>query len=54
MTLNRKEQRRLIVLNQVETGKVIGREAAECRPSAIMGHKRGYENRTVGGGVSSV
>jgi len=25
-----------------------------CRPSAIMGHKRGYENRTVGGGVSSV
>ena len=26
----------------------------DCRPSAIMGHKRGYENRTVGGGVSSV
>ncbi len=25
-----------------------------CRLSAIMGHKRGYENRTVGGGVSSV
>ncbi len=20
----------------------------QCRPSAIMGHKRGYENRTVG------
>ena len=25
-----------------------------CRPSAIMGHKRGYGNRTAGGGVSSV
>jgi transposase len=29
VTLNRKEQRRLVVLNQVETGKMIGREAAE-------------------------
>ena len=29
-------------------------ELLDCRPSAIMGHKRGYENRTVGGGVSSV
>ena len=27
--LNRKEQRRLVVLNQVETGKMIGREASE-------------------------
>jgi len=27
--LNKKEQRRLLVLNQVEMGKVIGREAAE-------------------------
>ncbi len=27
---------------------------AGCRPSAIMGHKRGYENRTVGGGVSFI
>jgi hypothetical protein len=29
VTLNRKEQRRLMVLNQVETGKMIGREAVE-------------------------
>ena len=29
VTLNRKEQRRLRVLNQVETGKMIGREAAK-------------------------
>jgi len=29
VTLNKKEQRRLVVLNQVETGKMIGREAAE-------------------------
>jgi len=29
VTLNRKEQRRLVVLNQVETGKMTGREAAE-------------------------
>ena len=29
VTLNRKEQRRLVVLNQVETGKMIGKEAAE-------------------------
>ena len=29
VTLNRKEQRRLMVLNEVEMGKVIGREAAE-------------------------
>jgi len=28
VTLNKKEQRRLVVLNQVETGKMIGREAA--------------------------
>ncbi len=28
VTLNRKEQRRLMVLNQVERGKMIGREAA--------------------------
>lgn len=27
--LNKKEQKRLLVLNQVETGKTIGREAAE-------------------------
>jgi len=27
--LNRKEQRRLVVLNQVETGKMTGREADE-------------------------
>ena len=29
VTLSRKEQRRLVVLNQVETGKVVSREAAE-------------------------
>jgi len=29
VTLNRKEQRRLVVLNQVEIGKMIGKEAAE-------------------------
>ena len=29
VTLNRKEQRRLVVLNQVETGKMAGREAVE-------------------------
>jgi len=29
VTLNRKEQRRLMVLNEVEMGKVIGREVAE-------------------------
>jgi transposase len=29
VTLNKKEQRRLVVLNQVETGKMLGREAAE-------------------------
>jgi len=29
VTLNKKEQRRLVVLNQVETGKMSGREAAE-------------------------
>ena len=29
VTLNRKEQRRLMVLNEVEMGKMIGREAAE-------------------------
>ena len=29
VTLNKKEQRRLVVLNQVEMGKMIGREAAE-------------------------
>ena len=29
MTLNKKEQKRLVVLNQVEMGKMIGREAAE-------------------------
>ncbi|MBA7692854.1 hypothetical protein ES703_101426 [subsurface metagenome] len=29
VTLNRKEQRRLVVLNEVETSKMIGREAAE-------------------------
>jgi len=28
VTLNKKEQRRLVVLNQVETGKMIGREVA--------------------------
>jgi len=27
--LNKKEQKRLMVLNQVEMGKIIGREAAE-------------------------
>ena len=31
-----------------------GERHVECRPSAIMGHKRGYENCTVVGGVSSV
>ena len=29
VTLNRKEQRRLVVLNQVETGKMTGRDADE-------------------------
>jgi hypothetical protein len=29
VTLNRKEQRRLVVLNQVERGKMTGREASE-------------------------
>ena len=29
VTLNRREQKRLVVLNQVEEGKMIGREAAE-------------------------
>jgi len=29
MTLSKKEQKRLMVLNQVEVGKMIGREAAE-------------------------
>ena len=29
VTLNRKEQRRLMVLNEVELGKTVGREAAE-------------------------
>jgi len=29
VTLNRREQKRLVVLNQVEKGKMIGREAAE-------------------------
>jgi len=29
VTLNKKEQKRLMVLNQVETGKMIGKEAAE-------------------------
>ena len=29
VTLNKKEQRRLVVLNQVEKGKIIGKEAAE-------------------------
>ena len=29
MTLNKKEQKRLMVLNQVETGKIVGREVAE-------------------------
>jgi len=29
VTLNRKEQKRLLVLNQVETDKLMGREAAE-------------------------
>jgi len=29
VTLNRKEQRRLVVLNEVELGKMIGREAGE-------------------------
>jgi len=28
VTLNRKEQKRVMVLNEVEMGKVIGREAA--------------------------
>jgi hypothetical protein len=30
VTLNRKEQRSLIVLNQVEVGKMVGREASGC------------------------
>ena len=29
VTLNRREQRRLVVLNQVEGGRIIGREASE-------------------------
>ena len=29
VTLNRKEQKRLMVLNQVEAGRIIGREVAE-------------------------
>ena len=29
VTLNRKEQRRLVVLNQVEVGRMTGREASE-------------------------
>ena len=40
VTLNRKEQRRLIVLNQVETGKVIGREAAEVLGLSLRHVKR--------------
>ena len=38
--MNRKEQRRLIVLNQVETDKVIGREAAEVLGLSLRHVKR--------------
>jgi len=39
VTLNRKEQKRLVVLNQVEMGKMAGREAAELLglPCVMLG-----------------
>jgi len=35
--LNKKEQRRLAVLNEVERGKMIGREAAELLDLSLAG-----------------
>ena len=35
VTLNKKEQRRLMVLNEMEGGKIIGREAAELLPESV-------------------
>jgi hypothetical protein len=40
VTLNRKEQRRLVVLNQVETGKMIGREAIEVLDPSLRQVRR--------------
>ncbi|MFB0556389.1 MAG: helix-turn-helix domain-containing protein [Dehalococcoidia bacterium] len=40
VTLNRREQKRLVVLNQVEKGKMIGREAAEVLDLSLR-HVRG-------------
>jgi len=37
VTLNRKEQRKLVVLNQVAVGKMIGREAAELLCLSLAG-----------------
>ena len=44
--MNRKEQRRLVVLNQVETGKMIGREAAEVIDLSLRQVRRRWDKES--------
>jgi len=36
VTLNKKEQKRLMVLNEVETGKMIGKSSAGLQPCPML------------------
>ena len=49
VTLSKKEQKRLIVLNQVEMGKVIGREASEVLDLSLASGKKNFSSVQEGG-----